>query len=561
MPRPIRRTTAFRPGARTVALSAILSAALVIAGCAAPEQEPEPTPEPTPHSTDASATTSQSPTTETSPEAETLTQQGVSAGHPLSAQIGADVLADGGNAVDAAIAVAFAQSVVEPVTSGIGGGGSVIVAGQDMDPAFHDYREVVNNSGAIPASNTGIPGFVAGMGDLHETYGELEWERLLRPAADLAAEGFAIGDYLANRMSTAQGILQAYPEFAPGGQVLGAGDWLVQPELSETIHRLADAGWEDFYTGEQAQSLSAQADGVDAESLRDYGVVDSEPVAGPLGDHVLASSAPPLPGVALLDMMNDTEAQGIAEMDPHSADYVETLSSAWQDAEQTIFTELGDPAFVEPPAEAPAEEVPAAGAGADNTANTTHISIVDQDGMTISMTNTILNFWGSGQMVDGYFLNNHLFRFQSIPSEANSPAPGKRPVTWSNPSMIFDGDTEADHYGELGRPILPVGSPGGPQILNIEGTVIAQWALQDRPLEEALVAPRFRASGNSLYVEENMPPEVIAELRNRGWAVEVWPNEQDPFGSVQALEINYDDGTITGADDPRRDGAHVILDH
>lgn len=552
MPRPLRRSTT---AAHTGVLAMILSAVLVLAGCASPETE-APT-EQTP-ATPTTATTSQSESAAPAPDPEVLNQQGVSAGHPLSAQIGADVLADGGNAVDAVIAVAFAQSVVEPVTSGIGGGGSVIVAGHEVEPAFHDYREVVNNDGVIPASNTGIPGFVAGMGHLHEQYGSLEWERLLRPSADLAAEGFAVGDYLANRMSTAQGILSAYPTFAPGGQVLTAGDWLTQPELSQTIHRLADAGWQDFYTGELAQSLSSQVTGVDRASLDDYAVVDTQPVAGEVGDQVLASATPPLPGGPLIDMMQDAEAGGIAEMDPWSADYVETLSSAWLDAEQTIFTDLGDPAFVDPPAE-PDQDPAAAGAGADNTANTTHISVVDSDGMSVSMTNTILNFWGSGQLVDGYFVNNHLYRFTSIPSAANQPAPGKRPVTWSNPSMVFDGESEAEGYTELGRPVLPVGSPGGPQILNIEGTVLAQWMLQDRPLAEALLAPRFRASGNAMYVEENMPAETITQLRNRGWTVEVWPIEQDPFGSVQALEINYDDGTVIGADDPRRDGAHVIL--
>ena len=541
-------------------LAAATTVSFALASCAPSADSPAPD-EPAP-ATGASSATEQSTTGAPEPpsvEEPALTQAGVSAGHPLAVQIGEQVLIDGGNAVDAAIAVAIAQSVVEPPTSGLGGGGSAIVASPEGEPAFHDYREVVNDSGVIPSTDTGIPGFVAGMGSLHEEYGELDWGRLVRPSAELAAEGFPVSSYLANRLSVAAGTaaLASSPNFAPNGQPLGEGDWLVQPDLAGTLNRLADAGWRDFYTGALAQSLSAQAEGVDLESLAGYTPRTSEPVSGRVGEYEVVSAAPALPGVALIDMLQDAEADGIAQMDPKSAEYVDTLSRAWLAAEQTILTELGDPAFVDLDLSAEdqaAEEraaPPVAGAGADNTANTTHVSVVDTEGMTVSMTNTILNFWGSGQMVDGYFLNNHLYRFSSIPSEANSPAPGKRPVTWSNPTMVLDPET--------GEPVLPIGSPGGPQILNIEGTVLVQWLLQDRDLQDAINTPRFRASGNHLYLEETTAPELRRQLEAMGWSTEIWPQSRDPFGSVQALEIDHGSGTVTGADDPRRNGAHAII--
>ncbi|MDR7328949.1 gamma-glutamyltransferase [Corynebacterium guangdongense] len=424
---------------------------------------------------------------------------------------------------------------------------------------FHDYREVVNNAGVIPSTDTGIPGFVAGMGGLHEEYGELDWARLVRPSAELAAAGFPVSSYLANRLSAAAGTaaLASSPDFAPDGRPLGEGDRLVQPELAGTLNRLADAGWRDFYTGDLAQSLSVQAEGVDLESLASYTPTKSTPVSGRVGEYEVVSAAPALPGVALIGMLQEAEAGGIAHMDPDSAEYVDTLSRAWLDAEQTILTRLGDPAFVDldlaaqDDAEDEGALPPAAGAGADSTANTTHVSVVDAEGMTVSMTNTILNFWGSGQMVDGYFLNNHLYRFTSIPSAANSPAPGKRPVTWSNPTMVLDPVS--------GAPVLPIGSPGGPQILNIEGTVLVQWLLQDRALQDAINTPRFRASGNHLYLEETTSPELRRQLEEMGWTTEIWPQSRDPFGSVQALEIDHESGTVTGADDARRNGAHAII--
>ncbi len=541
-----------RPISAAAASLAVLS---LTAGCLAEEDPPPEASEPP-----------QSPSTSPEPVEDTLEQQGVSAGHPMAVAAGEQILAEGGNAVDAAIAASFAVAVVEPYASGIGGGGSAILAGQEGDPVFYDYREVVNEEGEIPDSGAGIPGFVAGMGELHENHGTMDWSELLEPAETLASEGFEVSDYLAERMAQddALAAISDLEHYAPGGEPLGSGDQLVQEDLGETLSTLAENGWEDFYTGQLAESVADQVEGVDQQSLENYEVVVADPSRGEFGDYELLAAAPSLPGLAMIQMMQIAEAQGIAEMDPSTAEYVDLLSESWLVAEETVFSDLGDPSFIEVPdditdAESNAEidlsaaELAAQDYGGDpgDHANTTHISVVDSDGLTVSMTNTIMYFWGSGQMVDGYFVNNHLSRFEAIDSPANEPEPGRRTVTWSNPTIVLDAEQ---------RPVLAAGSPGGHQILNILGTVLAQWGLQGRSLEEAIATPRFRAEEDTLYIEESTPAELVEELEDMGWQTEVWPDEMASFGSVQPLEIDYDAGTVSGADDPRREGAHAIIE-
>ncbi|GAA4832718.1 gamma-glutamyltransferase [Garicola koreensis] len=565
------------PPPRTTQLAAVsLAAALALSSCGIFEEPPPPA-EPVeegesaapgqaqPEEPSPDVSDSQSATSEASESEPTLEGQGISAAHPLAVEAGEQILADGGNAADAAIATAFAVSVVEPFASGIGGGGSAIVAGSDGEPTFYDYREVVNNDGEIPESGTGIPGFTAGMGKLHEDHGSMEWDQLLAPARQLAAGGFSVSEFLALRMTQPGGpaAVTELDHYAPGGEPLGAGDQLVQQELAETLQTLQTNGAEDYYTGELSQSLVETVEGVDAESLADYEVIVTDPVRGQFGERELIGPPPSLPGAPTIQMMQIAEANGIADMTPGSADYVDTLSQAWLVAEETVMTELGDPNFIQVPVDemtdaqrnadidlsAHTADQPVAG---DSKApNTTHISVVDETGMAISMTNTIMYFWGSGENVDGYFVNNHLSRFDAIDSAANEPEPGRRTVTWSNPMMVFDAE---------GRPELVIGSPGGHQILNILGTVFTQWGLQGADLESAVQSPRFRAEGETLYLEASHTPEQVASLQDAGWSTEIWPNEQSSFGSVQPMEVDYESGELYSVDDHRRDGAHSILD-
>ncbi|NUL47653.1 hypothetical protein F7P69_20975 [Cellulosimicrobium funkei] len=573
MPRP--RT----PSTRRLTPLAVLSAVLLaVAGCSAPAPERPPGGTGSPPG-EASAGGTESTTPAPSASADVLREQAVAAGHPAAVQVGTEILEQGGNAADAAIATAFAVAVVEPFASGIGGGGSALVATGSEDPVAYDYRETVSGTGGIPESGTGVPGFVDGMATLHAEHGSMEWSELLAPATGLAEEGFPVSPMLAQRMRSdyGPGAIEGLEQFhGPGGGPLAEGEDLVQPELADTLDTLASQGPEAFYTGSLAGQLAA-VDGLDAATLADYETVTAEPVGGTVGDHTIVSAAPPLPGAGVVQFLQVAEALGVAEAEPGSAEYVDALTAAWQVAEAGVRQSLGDPAFVDVPvdrltdAEANAElarsevapalaaargavpEVrPAAAHAPIEAGNTTHLTVVDSSGLTVSMTNTITSFWGGehAQEVGGFFLNNQLSRFEALDTPANQPEPGRKSVSWSAPSLVLDAE---------GRVVMGLGSPGGQAIPSILAGVLVPWALQDAPLQEAVDAPRHYLQDGVLALEDQPPAEVAALARQRGWQPRVTERADAVFGSVQALQIDYEDGTVTGAVDSRREGDVAVV--
>ncbi|GAA4765802.1 gamma-glutamyltransferase [Citricoccus nitrophenolicus] len=503
----------------------------------------------------------------------------MAAAHPEAVEAGMDILAQGGNAADAAVATAFAVAVVEPYASGIGGGGSVILAGPGREPVSYDYREVVAQDGRIPDSGTGVPGFVAGLAKLHAEHGDLDWQEILEPAIGLAGEGFPVSEFLAQRLRSDFGPasiegLNHYNDAS--GEPLAAGDRLVQRDLAQTMTTLAQEGPESFYTGSLAQELTS-VDGLDAASLAAYESEQVVPVGGAVGDYEVLSAAPPLPGAALVQQLQLAEALGIDGHEPGSPGYVDRLSEAWIAAEGSVKHLIGDPDFVDVPVErltdpeanariaeqvnllAGAADAGARGAlvqaeGQPVTAgNTTHLTVVDQDGFTVSMTNTLTSFWGGSESgyVGGFFLNNQLSRFATEESVANQPEPGRKSVSWSAPSMVLD---------DQGRPVLGLGSPGGHQIPNILTGVLVAWGLQGATLQEAVDAPRFHLQDGVLAVEEEPSPGLAELIRSRNWELQRTERDQAIFGSVQALEVDYETGQITGARDSRREADVAIAD-
>lgn len=506
-------------------------------------------------------------TTAETPEVQSvaLSQQGVSAGHPLAAEAGTEMLNRGGNAVDAAIASAFAVSVVEPYASGVGGGGSALIASADGDTEAVDYREVVAQDGQIPASNIGVPGFVAGMADLHEQHGTLEWKQLLRPAVDMAQEGVPVTETLVQRIGAGGATaIDGLEQFTPGGAPLQVGDELVQTDLADSLRTLQEDGPDSFYSGPLAEGLTA-VDGIDQASLDAYSVQHNEPPQAQVGDYQIASSAPALPGVALIQMLQELEEGGIGEVDPESVEHIRRVSEAWERGEQTALTELGDTDFTDVDVDGIlGRGVDAAqdGEGGDapvedsenmrSPGNTTHLTVVDGEGTVVSMTNTLTEFWGSGVEVGGFFLNDQLSRFSSVNSPQNQPEPGRRSVTWSNPTMVLDND---------GRPVMGLGTPGGANILSILANTLSRWALQGQSLDEAVSAPRFRydaASGSLLVEGALLDSPVAAQLPELGWPTET--AAEGLFGSVQALEIDHDEGTVGGPTDTRLEAGTVVTD-
>ncbi|TVP88025.1 MAG: hypothetical protein EA344_01050 [Alkalicoccus sp.] len=492
-------------------------------------------------------------------KAEKLTY-GVSAGHPEAVEAGMEVLEDGGTAVDAAIAAAFAVSVVEPFASGIGGGGAALVHEQGKSPQAYDYREVVPEEG-IPDSDIGIPGFTAGMAELHDDYGKVSWESILEPAVS-SAEASEVSELLAQQLESGQSRLplDELSHFYPEGNPLNAGDTLEQEELVETLRTLQEDGPEAFYEGETGDILSADIEGVDQESLDSYEVGRHEPVTGEAFGYEVIGAAPPLPGMSVIQMLQIMEEQGMGENDRTSTAFVHTTSMAWRLAFQFLETAAGDPNFFDVPVEditdparnaVLAEEIPEDSllvvtenepyGGIDP--NTTHINVVDSEGTIVSMTNTLTNFWGSGEYTSGYFLNNQMARFSIGRGENNEPEPGRRSITWSSPMIV------ADEEG----PVLGIGSPGGERIPIMLTQVLTDWAAGDAEMGEAVEAPRFHIDGSDLVMEEMPDEEQQEAILSIGYG-EI--REQPTplyFGSIQMLGIDREEETVTGAVDTRRE--------
>jgi gamma-glutamyltranspeptidase/glutathione hydrolase len=473
------------------------------------------------------------------------------------------VMRNGGNAVDAAVAAAFADAVMQPASSGIGGGGVTIVV-RDGTRANHDYREVVARSGKVPASGVGVPGFVAGMADLHGRYGSQTWADLLQPAITIADEGGPVSRYLAEVLAASRGrrVVRDLAHFhRADGSVLRQGDQLVQKELAGTMRLIAAEGPDAILDGPLTPALT-KVPGLDAATFKGYAIQHSQPASGRLGNVELLSGAPALPGGAIIQMTQIAEALGIGRVAPDSAEFIDIQSRGWQVADRSVHRWFGDPDFVDVPLAQVTDRArnaalartlkrePLARTGPDSSGdpNTTHISVVDADGMAVSMTNTITSYWGSGTYVAGFFLNDQLGRFGLIgDGTANRAQPGRRSVTWSAPSMVLDTE---------GRPVLVIGAPGGSQIPNTTASVVLRWALSGQSLAQAVPAPRFKLDNGVLRLESGTH---VAALEKLGYRTRVMPTSyRASWGSVQALEVDWEARRVSGVADTRRSAGVAV---
>jgi len=484
---------------------------------------------------------------------------GVSAGHPDAVKAGMEVLENGGNAADAAIAAAFAVSVVEPFASGIGGGGVTLIQEQGEEPEAYDYREVVPEAG-IPASDTGVPGFVAGMMELHEDYGMAEWPALIDPAIHLA-ESAEVSATLAQQLQSAQGRLpvEELDHFYPGGVPIEAGATLKQTELAATLREIRDSDGASFYEGDIGEALT-NIEGLDMNSLSDYSVGRHHPVSGEFAGYEIIGAPPPLPGASVIQMLQIIEERGTLEEERNSAPFIHDIAMSWRLAEQFIETDFGDPYFVDVPVEqltdpernaALAEEISSDSllsadsqrSYQDSDPNTTHITVIDDEGTVVSMTNTLTNFFGSGVYTEGFFLNNQMVRFSIGQAGQNEPEPGRRSVTWSSPMIV------ADEEG----PVMGLGSPGGERIPMMLTQMIADWVGGETDLEGVVEAERFHLMDDALIMEGTPGPNLSEALLATGYSEIREAPTPLYFGSIQALAIDRETGELLGAADHRRE--------
>jgi gamma-glutamyltranspeptidase/glutathione hydrolase len=532
----------------------------------------------------------------------------VIAANPLAAEAGLNVLKRGGSAVDAAIAVQAMLSLVEPQSSGVGGGafmtyydgrtGKITVYdGREVAPAQATAGMFLDGSGkplpfdtaVVSGRATGVPGAIEMLDLAHDEHGKLPWSTLFGDAERTADEGFIVSPRL-GRLIHADYAENHAPDviayFSQGdGTLLDAGDRLVNKPYADFLRRLAAQGPDALYTGSTAAKIIQKthqaplAGTMTMADLAAYKPVKREPVCGPFNVYILCAPPPPSSGVALIELMMMLDRTDIAarNVDDPQAWYLFAEASRLMYADRDKY--VGDPAFVRVPAKGMidpnyvAERVkqigptaatrpPLAGTpypailiGSDNSlepTGTSHLIIRDADGNVVSMTTTVESIFGTGRMVDGFFLNNQLTDFAFSPTDelgrpvANAVAPGKRPRSSMVPTILLTRD---------GRFAGAIGSAGGNSILAyVAHSLVAavDWKMS---MADALAAPNLVARGPAFQGEvTKFSPEVLEGLRQRG--VDLKPGQGEDSGLTGVL---IRDGRIDGAADPRREGVVLTL--
>jgi gamma-glutamyltranspeptidase / glutathione hydrolase len=516
---------------------------------------------------------------------------------PAAADIGADVLSRGGNAVDAAVATAFALAVTWPEAGNLGGGGYMLVYPSTGEPAGFDFREVapkaatremfVEPKGRTPHRRVGVPGTVAGLALAHRKLGKLPWKDLVVPAVRLA-EGFEVDAALARSINLALKKSNG-PDFAelrrvfgnPGQRDWRAGDRLVQLDLAKTLSRIAEHGPEGFYAGPVADLLVAEmkrAGGlITKEDLADYRPLERKPMHGTYRDHDIWCMPPSSSGgITLLETLNILENFDLRNPGRWSPRTIHLMAEATRRAYRDRARHLGDPAFVQIPDnltdKAYAKKLaagidehkatPSAELAGDikltaEAEHTTHFSIVDAGGTAVSMTYTLEDAFGSRVVVPGagFLLNDEMNDFNWLPgvtnasgrigTPANEVAPGKRMLSSMCPTIV----------AKNGKPLLVTGSPGGRTIINTVLCVVVNVIDFDMTAREAVDAPRQfqpwfpdRLQMEPAAFAKNA--ELRAGLEKMGHRVE----PIDQIGDAHTIWIDPTTGVAVGAADHRRGG-------
>jgi gamma-glutamyltranspeptidase/glutathione hydrolase len=529
----------------------------------------------------------------------------VIAANPLAAQAGYEVLKRGGSAVDAAIAVQAMLSLVEPQSSGVGGGaflnyydassGKVsILDGREVAPVQATPSMFLRPDGStlpfgeavLSGRATGVPGVVRMLAVAHQEHGRLEWSSLFGDAERTARDGFIVSPRLARLVrgrfpqNSAPDVVAYFTR--PDGALVAAGDRLRNPAYADFMRRLADQGPAALYAGSTAARIvertrAAPLGGsMTMADLAAYRSVKREALCRPVRAYVMCVSPPPSSGVGLIQLMKLLERTDIASRKPDDPQawylFVEASRIMYADRDRYVgdvptvpVQGLLDPAYVAsrarligptagPP---PSPGVPpgAQVGAADSTlepAGTSHFIVRDGQGNVVSMTTTVESIFGSGRMVDGFFLNNQMTDFAFKPVDergrpaVNAVAPGKRPRSSMTPTILLTPD---------GRFAGAIGSAGGNAILAyVAKSLVAalDWGL---PMQEAIAQPNLVARGPNFQGEvTRFSPDVLAGLRQRG--IDLKPGQGEDSG-VHGVMIR--DGRVDGGFDPRREGVVLTL--
>jgi gamma-glutamyltranspeptidase/glutathione hydrolase len=523
----------------------------------------------------------------------------VSSADARASEEAARVLAEGGNAVDAAITCALVLGVVEQQSAGIGGGG-FLLSFEARTGRVHalDYREraprrahrdmFLRHGAAVPRLSldghlsVAVPGTIAGLYEAHRKLGRLAWERLVKPAARIAERGYAVGRRVVRALRKRQRVLRRFPastrEFFPGGRVPQAGALLRHPDLAATLRAVSRGGAAAFYEGAVAERIALEmrrGGGIlDGEDLRRYRPLWREPLRGRYrGLEVVSVPPPSSGGVLLLQILNILAEDDLSALDPGTRAHllVEAMRRAF--ADRAAY--LGDPAFAQVPVRGltdrrygralragidlarrtPSRRVQAGAPGRYESPNTTHLSVVDGEGNVVALTQSVNWTFGSGVVVPGtgILLNDTMDdfsvgpgspnAFQLVGGEANAVAAGKAPLSSMTPTLVLRD----------GRPWLALGANGGSMIITGVLQVLLGRVALGRDLASAVSAPRLHHQWlpDEVLTERDRPLGKAAALlrrlghRLRG-AISTW--------LVNSVEL-APDGSRLGVADPRGEGA------
>ena len=519
----------------------------------------------------------------------------VVANHPLGAAAGAEMLAAGGNAVDAAIATLFALTVVEPMMVGIFGGGMahirmaggdhLVIDGQGTAPAAAGpesfepasdtpphHLDTVGRESDLGVKAVTVPGNLMGWCDALARYGKLPLADVMAPAIRHAEAGFLVTPFLSNCIDDAADDLTKDPEIAAlylrDGGAVPAGHRLVQGDYAETLKAIAREGPGVLYGGALGQRIAehmASAGGlITLDDLKNYALVDREPIFGTYRDHEIIGPPPPSSGgVHIVQMLNILEGYDIAGLGFGSADAMHLLAEVLKIAFADRAQSTADPAFVDVPvarlidkkyaeqrraaiemarAQAWSAEVHAAGS-----ANTTHLTTADGEGNIVATTQTINSLFGARFIFPGtgIIANNYMAVFDPHPGRVLSIAPGKRIPSSMSPLIALKD----------GRPRFALGLPGGLRIFGSAMQAVVNLIDHGMSLQEAVEAPRLWTQGQAVEVELGYGEGALEDLGARGHQIQRVPHVG---GGMNAIEI-ASDGLLTGAACWRADGTAVGL--
>lgn len=514
-------------------------------------------------------------------------------------QVGAEIMAKGGNAVDAAVAMGFALGVCEPFTSGLGGGGLATIHTAEGENFFIDFREVApaaatldlyvdasgENNGNTKEGGlaSGVPGEVAGLLYLLEHHGTMSREDVMEPAIRIANEGFTVSAYCANAISDAYEKTQKFPEMSKvyldeNGLPWEEGSVITNPDLGKALQLIADQGADVFYKGEIGEAMVAtlaKYDGVmTMEDLAGYEVHELKPVTGDYRGYTVISSPPPSSGgTHLIEILNILENFDMASMEVNSAEYVHLFAETFKLAFADRAKYMADTNFVTVPlggltsqayADKRAQDidlnVAMEQAAPDDPSpyehtDTTHFSVADVNGNCVAITKTINYYFGSGVMVDGYgfMMNNQMDDFSTDSESVNKIEPGKKPLSSMSPTVVLKPD---------GSPFLVLGTPGGSRIFSGVAEVISRVIDSKMDLHTAISVPKIWNCSNKNNLQYENPlkgyeqyaltDETIAKLTEMGHG----ELKTAASGAFQCIMF-MDDGTLYGTADPRQDGKAV----